>query len=226
MIEVCTVFAPRPDHEKWRDDYLMLLELQKRTAEHFGHRHTVVTDGVLPGFETITTVLPDSLMKALLAGIIHRLSLPVDSHIVFVDADCLVARTLDDAFTEGDPFDLMVTRRLHDTAPVNNGAMYVHRDGAIAAQHFFFAAYHRCQDHWGGDQEAISEVCAPVPIDNRIEMRAGARVAFVSMLRHAAVPKRKGVYHHANPFIVHFKGETKPWAKTYAAKFILAKEAA
>lgn len=222
-VEVCTVFAPRPEHEKWRDDYIDLLALQKRTAERFDHRHTVVTDVPMPQFNCLTTHLPLSLMKAILLGMIRRLEAPVLSHLVLVDADCLIARSLDEAFPNND-FDLLLTRRLNDKSPINNGAMYIHRDGATRALHFFRAAYDRCADHWGGDQEAISDVAAPVPTDDRIEERCGARVSFVSMRKHAAVPKRQGTYHQSNPFIVHFKGDTKPWAKEYASKFILCDE--
>ncbi len=99
--------------------------------------------------------------------------------------------------------------------------MYVTCDGAAAALRFFSAAFYQCADHWGGDQEAISAMAAPVPTDDRIELRAGARVAFVSMRMHAAVPKRKGYVHQCNPYVVHFKGETKAWMKTYADRFVL-----
>lgn len=222
-VEVCTVFAPRPEHEKWRNDYVTFLRLQKRTAEHFGHRHTVVSDCAMRGFDTIAAALPLSLMRALLVGIIRRLSSGLESDIVFVDADCLIAKRLDRAF--GD-FDLGLTARDDPISPINNGAMYVPQQGASSALSFFLSALDRCGDHWGGDQEAISEVASPIAAIGSTVDRAGARVKFLDIRTHAVVPKMKGVFHQSKPYIVHFKGEAKHWMKTYAAKFILQSEAA
>lgn len=223
MTEVCTVFAPRPEHPKWRDDYRTLLSLQKRTAERFGHRHTVVTDCAMTEFNTIDAALPLSLMRALLVGMVRRLEMPVESDLVLVDADCLVARSLDEAFVGAD-FDLGLTARNDPVSPINNGAMYVPHGGARKALGFFLAALDRCGDHWGGDQEAISQVATPVGQVDSIAERAGASIKFLDILTHAVVPKTKGVKHERGPYVVHFKGETKDWAETYARKFILAGE--
>jgi hypothetical protein len=68
-IAVVTVFAPRPEHPNWRDDYVPLLKLQRATANRFGHPHIVVTDGDLGrDFDEMAVMLPANLMRAQLAG--------------------------------------------------------------------------------------------------------------------------------------------------------------
>lgn len=87
MIEVVTVYSPRPNHPKWCD-YLTGMAVQRRTAEKFGCRHMVVTDESLPGFAVLPVVLPESLMHAILVGQIAYLEQwNVRGHIV-CDAVC------------------------------------------------------------------------------------------------------------------------------------------
>lgn len=225
-VEVVTVWAPRPGHEKWRDTYLELLRLQSLTAYRFGHTHTIVTDqrgaaGLPMLSRAMRARLPDDLMQAMIAGVIARLSYPSESHLLFVDADVLVGRELDSAFEQG-LFDLGLTRRLHDRAPINNGSMYVDQRGRAAALGFFERALARCGTHWGADQEAISEEAAPVPIvDGVIEQREWGRLAFLSMRDYSCVPKVRGQLHVAQPYAIHFKGEAKDWAEEYALRFLL-----
>lgn len=225
MIEVCTVFAPRSEHEKWRDDYVHLMELQKKTAEHFCCRHVVVSDVAMPGFNCFAATLPLSLMHAMIVGVIARLSAPVQSDLLFVDVDCLIANRLEPAFAAAS-FDLGLTSRDNEVAPINNGAMYVPKHGAMRAKEFFLAALDRCQDHWGGDQEAISQVALPISEVGSIAERGGARVKFLDIRKHAVNPQEKGIFHQGKPYVIHFKGETKAWMKHYAARFILQDEAA
>ncbi len=224
-VEVVTVWAPRPNHAKWRDDYLTLLKLQAETALFFGHRHTIVTDkrgwpGLPSISKTLRAELPEELMPAMIAGVVARLSLPCDSHLLFVDVDVLVGRELDSAFDQT-YFDLGLTRRPDDKAPINNGSMYVNQKGIPAALGFFERALARCQNHWGGDQEAISDEAAPVPArDGVLESRDWGKVAFLSMRDYSCVPKVKGQKHHSLPYTIHFKGETKNWAQEYADRFL------
>lgn len=220
-VEVVTVWAPRPMHEKWRQDYLDLLRLQRRTAEQFGHEHSVVSDEQMGDpFDCLLANLPESLMRAMIAGVIARLKLGAHNDLVFVDADCLVARDLAPAFDD-DMFDIGLTNRISDKSPINNGAMYVRGSCALACVPFFERALALCGDHWGADQEAISQAAAPVPDQSCVEDRDGLRFGFISMKKYAAVPKTPGKVHDKLPFIVHFKGDTKPWAAEYAERFIL-----
>lgn len=221
-VDVVTVWAPRPSDPHWRNDYVKLLALQRDTALRFGHKHVVVTDAELDGFDTLFVPLGKELMPAMINGVIAYLLAKHDGHsdIVFVDADCLVARDLSDAFAEDD-FDIGLTHREDPIAPINNGAMYIHRDADLAALDFFESAQALCGIHWGADQEAISAAAAPVPNKDCIEERNGVRFAFLSMRTHGVVPKVRGARHYSDPYIVHFKGETKAWAQEYADRYIL-----
>lgn len=220
-VEVVTVWAPRPNHEKWRDGggYLSLLNLQRKTAKHFGHFHTLVTDDA--SFEgALVTKLPENLMKAMLAGVIARLERPAEHDLALFDMDVLVNRPLDPIFASR-RFDLGLTNRHDPVAPINNGAMFVPARSRERALAFFQAALDECEEHWGGDQEAISRMAAPVPepnIDQVLERR-GLRLWFMRGKVYAAVPKVQNAPHKS--FTVHFKGDTKDWAAQYARTRIL-----
>lgn len=221
MIEVCTVYAPRTDHPEFRRDYLRLLKYQVRTAQHFEHSHTVVTDDptlkVPEPSRVMQAKLPADLMRAMIAGVIERLKRPVTSPIVFVDVDVLIGLDLHGAFGG---FDVGFTRRANDVSPINNGAMYV--SDAAKALPIFERALSICGTHWGGDQEAISAALAPVPDHECIVERDGARIAFLSMARHNCAPKMKGARHYQRPFVIHFKGkQAKEWMADYANAWIL-----
>lgn len=220
-VEVCTVWAPRKQSAQWRDEYEDLLFLQRATARRFGHRHVVVTDDTrfADDADALIETLPDEVMPAMIAGVLRRLLRPVHDPIVFVDVDVLIARELTPAF-DG-TFDLGLTRRVDAAAPINNGAMYVAAPLHPEVVNFFFRAFGACGKHWGADQEAISAVAHPVPDHECVEVRRGMRLAFLSMLSHNVIPKTEGKPHRANPYVVHFKGDTKAWAKTYADKFVL-----
>lgn len=217
-VQVVCPFAPRPNHEKWMD-YLPLLRLQRDSALKFGHEHLIITDDVslAKEFNIVEAALPQSLMRAMIAGNVKRLSMGGDQHIVFLDADCLVNRKLDEIFTG--EFDLGLTRRENVVAPINNGAMYVDKKSIDLVYKFFVKALSLCGDHWGADQEAISAAIAPVPEHKCIEERDGMWVAFLSMRDYAGVPKKPLMKHHCNPYIMHFKGATKSWMEGYVRKF-------
>lgn len=220
-VEVCTVWAPRTLHAKYDPIYLSLLDLQRRSAQHWGARHCTVTDDVdFKGAGAIVAQLPRSLMRAMIAGIMVRLERPVDCHLLFADVDVLIARELDPAF-DG-TFDLGLTRRANaEGIHINNGAMYVARGAEAKAWRFFKHALDVCGDHWGADQEAVSRAAAPVPEVERIEMRGDMRLSFLSMQTHNNVPKQEnGNLSRAAPFVIHFKGSTKYWARTFAERHI------
>lgn len=221
QVEVVTVWAPRPELPNYRD-YTKLMLIQRATARKFGHLHTVVTDcPYLVGFDTVRVPLPSNLMQAQLAGQLSFLQSWSGSHpVVLVDADCLIARDLSDAFDGS--FDIGLTNRIDERSPINNGAMYLAAGSKEAALAFFGKALDMCGEHWGADQEAISAAAAPVPAGHGVEERFGVRFAFFSMLTHNVIPKEEGREHKKKPYVVHFKGEVaKDWANTYARKFIL-----
>lgn len=226
-VEVVTVWAPRAGHEQWREDYLDLMQLQAQTAARFGHKHTVMTDAEditdLPSYSIVHRVkLPPSLMHALLTGVITRLQMEAPApkrHLVFVDVDVLIGRSLLPAFDTR--FDIGLTRRVNDKSPINNGVMYVNRTGMFTAIQFFQRAYNICEEHWGGDQEAISAVAAPVPEEDGVADRWFGRIAFLSMRDYNCVPKSAGSEHMHRPYAIHFKGDTKAWAREYAERYLI-----
>lgn len=228
-VHVCSVFAPRDPiaetHPPWAE-YIPMLRLQRDSARWFGHRHTVITDANLDSeFDTLRTPLDADLMPAMISGVLARLqSGGPASHIVFLDCDCLVLKNLDEAF-EGELFDVGLTHRANDVAPINNGAMYVNASGIPAASGFFRHAWALCGTHWGADQEAISKAAEPVPHKDCVAVRRGCRIGFLDMKRYAAVPKRHLSQHGGESFVAHFKGQTKRWMEDYANAFIFQGEA-
>lgn len=226
-VHVCSVFAPRDpivDGPSSWQEYLPLLRLQRDSARWFGHRHSVVTDSDLGSeFDLFRTNLDDDLMRAMIAGVVARLHAGGNSHIVFLDVDCLVARNLDSVFAEN-LWDVGLTHRENDVAPINNGVMYVRADAISSVLPFFKRAWALCGTHWGADQEAISKAAAPVPKDDCVIPRNGLRIGFLNMKRYAAVPKNHLSKHGAETFVVHFKGKTKEWMADYANEFIFKGE--
>ncbi len=218
QVQVVTVYAPRPNHDHWRD-YLPLLRAQRDSAHRVGHDHLVVTDTDLGSeFDQMHTELSQELMPAMIEGVIARLIAPCNSHLALVDIDCLIAQNLLPIYS--DRFDLGLTHRLNEAAPINNGAMYVNRWGVPLALPIFENALSMCKLHWGGDQEAISKAVAPVPAFDCIKLRGDCRVAFLNMKRFAAVPKHYLSQHGVESYIIHFKGETKDWMLPYAAAYL------
>ncbi len=138
-----------------------------------------------------------------------------------MDADCLITREPSDAF-DGN-FDLGLTWRKDPNCIINNGAMYVSAGSKARVLQFFRYALSICEDHWGGDQEAISITALPAPtMNNEQGMRHGALVRFLSMRIYNCIPEREGVVHKSpGPIVVHFKGEhRKAWMRAYASKFV------
>jgi hypothetical protein len=219
MIEVCTVYTARPGHAQWRDDYIDLLSAQKASAQRFDNFHRVVTDTPIDGFNCMQAALPADLMQAMIAGVLARLDMATrETHFVFVDADVLIGRPLGPVFRRAREFDISLTYRANDLAPINNGVMYVHKDGIGPALMFYREALRLCGTHWGADQEAISQAAAPVPQEPGFGERSGAVVRFVSSKIYAPVPRAHGIEHVGAP-AVHFKGATKDWMLDYARLF-------
>lgn len=221
MLEVVTVWAPRPAHPRWRADYLQLLELQRQSCERFLHRHVIVTDEgahFSGGYDTLFyTDLPDSLMQALVAGQLAYVRQWSGEHpVVLLDVDCIVTRPLGKAFDGS--FDIGVTRRDHPTQPIQNGAIYLAPGSKKAAIAMFEATLKRTGEAWGSDQEALAAALAPVPPAGRVKNRCGARVAFLKCERHNFSDKHRPPAPRTpeDRFVVHFKGDTKVWAAGFA----------
>lgn len=219
-VEVCTTLMEHADHPEWVN-YIPLLRAQRDSAAKRGHKHSVVTNTDLGSeFNQIHCDLGTGLMKGLIKGVCHRLKGSAERHLLFVDVDCLINRELDSIYEEHD-FDLILTRRISEISPVNNGAMYVRRTGIDSAIGFFEYALSICKEHWGGDQEAISQAAMPVPMkEDGIGIRQGCTVKFVSMQKHNAVPKARLIPFDGDKYVLHFKGKTKEWMLDYARDYM------
>lgn len=224
MIDVVSVYAPRRRNAHFMD-YMPMFKAQQRTCEKFGHRQVIVTDDpaavAAAGFETISVSLPKSLMFALMAGQLAWLENWTGAdHTVLVDADVLIGRDLASAFTG--EFDIGITNRNVPESPVNNGAIYVDKAARQQALDFWTRAYQLVGDHWGGDQEAIAKAAAPVPLeDHGIEVRSGARIAFLPCSKYNMTPGVNGAAGTGKPYAIHFKGERKHRMADYARAYIL-----
>lgn len=231
-VQVVTVFAkrdPRPECPSW-EEYLPLLRLQRDSARWFGHGHLIVTDGDIgEEFNQLRVNLPNDLMPAMIAGVIAKLKASIygagsGGNLVFVDGDCLIARELNSIFESPPRYDLGLCHRIDDVSPINNGAMYVPKEGVYYAAQFMEKALEVCGTHWAADQQAISQVAAPVPRDDGTAMRHGCNVAFLDMKRYGAVPKRRLSKHGEGSYVIHFKGETKAWMSDYAKEYVFVGE--
>ena len=219
-VQVVTVWCPRPDHPKFRD-YLKLLTLQKRTVEHFGHSHIVMTDEpILEGFKSAYFEASKSLMHAILEGQIAYVTRvwSGDVTLVLVDVDCLVMSDLRPAFAPA--WEIGLTRRINEASPIQNGAMYFAPGSRKAAIRLLTGALSRCKDHWGGDQEAISQTVAPVPNKSQIAFRCGVSLNFLDCEQYNFSPKGTITIPKGRKFIAHFKGDTKKFAYDYAHAWI------
>src|ERR1041385_720805 len=188
MLDVVTVWAPRPSHPKYTD-YLSLLRLQRESARRVGHRHLVVSDcQILNGYEVLYAPMRESLMHAILEGqVAWARQWDGRNRAVLLDVDCLVLQSLEGAFDCG--FGIGLTSRKDAKAPIQNGAMYFERGSQKSARALFEGALARCGEHWGGDQEAISQMVAPVPQPITMGERLGARIAFLDTDTHNFTPK-------------------------------------
>lgn len=224
-VQLVTVWAPRPEHPKFRD-YMKLLALQKKVVEYFGHTHLTMIDRPLPEvereFKTAYFESSTSLMRAILEGQLAYVTnvWNGDKPLVLVDIDCMPMRDLRLAFKGN--WEIGLTRRINAVAPIQNGAMYFKPGARRAAIALFTKALAICEDHWGGDQEAISKVVGPVPDKCGVESRLGIGIHFLSTDTHNYSPKIYTTFPKGTRFMAHFKGETKSIAAEYCRRWILS----
>lgn len=215
------MWAPRPSHEKWRaDTYMELLALQRETCRRVGHRHVVVTDAELTGYDTLKAELSAPLMHALIDGQLAYLEQWNDQHpVVLLDIDCLVVRDLGKAFDGS--FDIAVTRREHPTQPIQNGAIYLAPGSRHAIRKILGRTRALCEEWWGSDQVALAQALGPIPRTTRTEWRHQARVAFLPTELHNFSSKNGVPKTVPGRFVFHFKGDTKQYAADAARKNFL-----
>lgn len=219
MLEVVTVWAPRRSDPRWREGYLDLMRLQRKSCERAGHRHRVVTDSPdLRGYDIVQVSLPDNLMKALTTAQLFYVRDHWDGKnpLVLVDLDCLVCRDLTPVF-DGH-WDIGLTSRDNPLQPIQNGAMYFAAGAQAHAVGLFERTLETCGDWWGADQVALAKAVAPVPRDPKIDVRHGARIHFMNTKFYNHTLKHGRMVLKRRTYIEHFKGEQKRHAPDFAAQ--------
>jgi hypothetical protein len=216
MVTVASFYCDRREDYPDAVDYIPLLGLLQASCDKFGHRHVVISDKQVSGFETHVVPLPRDLMLAILFGQRDWIARGCwQGHTVMVGADCLINRDLNQAFTPG--WDICITTRKHRRWPVNTGAIYLKGGMAIQASNCWAKAAALCNGEWGDDQAQIATQFAPIPETHRVEQRGFMYVSFASMKTHNDSPKH--VTDDSDAFVVHFKGKRKSfmadWAKQH-----------
>lgn len=226
MLNVVVPRAPRTKDPHWTKEYVLMLKVQRRTCQKFGHRQIIIGDADLKGFDVIRVPLPESLMHALVTAQLawlERWDQIVTGHTVFVDADVLIARDLNEVFDGS--FDIGFTTRDIPSQPINNGVMYVAQSARAKAIALWTEYLRLTKPHWGGDQEALAQTLAPVPVEHSVETRIinghSMRVAFLPPEKYNMTPGVNGNAGEGEPFAVHFKGDKKQGMVAYADKYIL-----
>jgi hypothetical protein len=217
MVTVASFYCDRRADYPDAADYLPLLGLLQASCDRLGHRHVVLSDAPVPGFETFVTPLPRSLMPATLMA--HRDWIARGDWkggTALVGADCLIGRNLTDAF-DG-TFDLLFTSRAHRQWPINTGLILVAEGVRIKASQAWARAAADCTDEWGDDQVRIAQMFGPVPEAHGVYERRGLRVKFAPLSSHNFTPKALDVASDA--FVVHFKGPRKAMMAPWAAKHL------
>lgn len=152
-MNICSFFAPRPEHPFFQD-YTPFLALLRESCERFRHRHIVLTDDSTVGDDAYRVDLPRSLMRATLAAQLAYLSDPAfaNTPTLLTGADCVLAN--DPAAVGFASHDLTITvdDRFADCR-MNCGAIFVPRPHRVVT--IWRNALARCGDDWGDDQTSL-----------------------------------------------------------------------
>lgn len=216
-MNICSFWAPRPEHPFFQD-YAPFLHLLRLSCARFAHRHLVLTDDFSVGVDgdAYVTDLPRSLMKATLAAQYAYLSDPqfADTPTLLVGADCVLAndpsRFWQSIYADGirmDP-DIFITvdDRFQDCR-MNCGAIHIPRPSVLAP--VWKAALDQCGDEWGDDQTSVYAAI----------QASGVAVRELPCDPYNLAPDypgddcRRGV-------VLHFRGPRKRWMLDYCHKHL------
>lgn len=217
MVTVASFYVRRPEDYPKAPDYIPLLKVLQASCDKFGHRHVVLSDEQVPGFETHVAPLPRALMPA-----IHFAQRDWVANgnwkgvTVLVGADCLVNKSLSRAMQSG--VDMIVTSRAHRKWPINTGAIFVREEARLAVALLQARVAEKTGPEWGDDQVQLAAALAPMPPVHCITGRAGLNVQFAPLSTHNDTPK--SVDHPSSAYVVHFKGPRKHMMAPWAAKHL------
>lgn len=209
-MNVCSFFAPRPEHPFYRD-YTPFLNLLRQSCERFGHRHIVLTDDPAVGEDAYVTPLPRSLMRATIAAQLAYLDDPqfADVPTLFTGADCVLAQDPAMVDTRGVYMVVTVDDRFLDCR-MNCGAMFIPVPKAV--RWIWREALARCGDDWGDDQTSLwSVITDSKPVWSSI--REIPCDPYNLAPEHPGDDCRRGV-------VLHFRGARKNWMVDYCHKWL------
>lgn len=211
-MNVVSFFAPRPGHPKaW--DYMPMLALLEKSCKRYGHRHIVLSDVELPGFEVFRTDLPHELMPATLKAQRDYL-LAVNEPTLMTGADCVLG--MDPAAVFERDFDVAMTTDRFPGFCLNTGAMFIKDCGLAAA--FWDKALQQCGDVWGDDQIALERAFGATPEPSVRVTPEGQVIECLPMFPYHYAPRNVDAVREA--YVLHFRGKRKAFMAEYCRRHL------
>lgn len=210
-MNIVSFYAPRPDHPKFQD-YIPMLRLLDASCKRFGHRHIVLSDVDLPGFDVFRCELPHELMPATIESQLQYLRAH-NEPTVFTGADCVLGMDPQNVFMRS--FDIAMTTDHFPGFCLNTGAMFI-RDCGKAAE-FWAQARSICGDKWMDDQLCLEKVfeCKPDPCMYSLN---GSHIECLPMFPYHYAPRTVERFQPA--YIVHFRGPRKAFMAEYCRRHL------
>lgn len=212
MINVVSFYAPRPEHPRFCD-YLPMLRLLEASCRRYGHRHIVLSDTALDGFEVFRCDLPRELMPATIEAQLQYLKAH-NTPTLLTGADCVLGMDPEAVFER--TFDIAMTTDHFPGFCLNTGAMFI-RDCPLAAA-FWQQARSICGSSWGDDQLCLEQVFHAKPDPCAYVMPDGQVIECLPMKGYHYAPPRLGK--HEDAVVIHFRGRRKAFMADYCAQHL------
>lgn len=216
---VASFYAPRPDH-KFFQDYTPFLRILDESCKRFGHKHVVLTDVPLEGFETYRINLPDNLMRACLHAQLCFLA-NADDDVLLVGADCVLANDPAKVFEDPDLWEIAVTLGDFADSVLNTGAIWVRKGYTLSAAVIWNDAVRACKGEWGDDQRALRDAMGITDLSGvgyAMDMKR-ARIKMLPVDPYNLAPEYPGD-DCTRATVLHFRGPRKRWMADYCASWL------
>ena len=214
-MNVVSFYAPREDHPFFRD-YTPYLDRLELSCRKYGHKHYVLSDRQIPGFDCIIYDLPHNLMLAfIMAQRMYLESYHAETDTLLTGADCVLARDPVGIFADGE-FDLACTTHPFDDSILNTGAIFV-RGGSRVAQ-FWRQAEATNPTNWGDDQTSLRDALGAT-LDHGLYQRGSHKVRFLPLHPWNVAPENPGDP-PGDAVLLHFRGPRKEWLEAYCASYL------
>lgn len=211
-MNVVSFYAPRPGHPRaW--DYMPMLALLEASCRRYGHRHIVLSDVDLPGFEVFRCALPQELMPATIEAQLQYLKTH-DEPTLMTGADCVLGMDPEPVFGLG--FDVGMTTDRFPGFCLNTGAMFIKDCGLAAA--FWQQARAICGNAWGDDQICLERVFHAKPEPCVRITPEGKVIECLPMMPYHYAPRN--VDTHCDAYVVHFRGQRKRFMAEYCRRHL------